>query len=187
MGNQSLLLPGISEDTASACYSSKEQVQLKHGTQAAATGQPKFSAPPLCPSLQLSTSITGVGKTTERFKKLVFSCWHPCQAATESESGWSLSQNCRGISIRECKLYAMLTTETRESITNLPKLHKALSTQTSPPYTSTGTSVPTAKSTTWGFSTAHLPSTAQVWASYPHNYQALSQVWLHRHSTAGAV
>lgn len=36
----------------------------------------------------------------------------------------------------------MLTTETRENITNLPKLHKALSTQPSPPYTSTGTQQP---------------------------------------------
>lgn len=130
MGNQSLLLSRISEYTASACYSSKEQVQLKHGTQTAATWQPKLWAVPQYPSVQWSTSITGVGWTIERYKK-VFSCWHPCQAVTVLESGWNLSQYYRGISIRES--YAILTTKTSESITNLPKLHNALSPQTSLP------------------------------------------------------
>lgn len=116
------------------------------------------SAPPQCPSLQLSTCITAQGKTTERFKKSGFSCWQPCQAATEFESGWSLSQYCRRISIRECKLYAVLTTKTSESITDLTEPHNALDTQSSPPYTSSGTSVPTAKCHNLGSSTAHLHS-----------------------------
>lgn len=120
-------------------------------------------------------------------KKSGFSCWQPCQAATEFESGWNLSQYCRRISIRECKLYAILTTKTSESITDLTEPHNALDTQSSPPYTSSGTSVPTAKCHNLGSSTAHLPSTAQAWASCSHNYQVESQVWLCRHSTAGAV
>lgn len=82
-------------------------------------------------------SWAGVGKTTERFTKPGFSCWHPCQAATEPESGWSLSHYYRGMSIRASKLYAILTTKTSESITDLTEPHNALDTQSSPPYTST--------------------------------------------------
>lgn len=127
MGNQSQSTQPVPARAARSRFS----WSMKHRQQ-----QPQDSpnsAPPQCPPLQLSTSITAQGKTTEILKKSGFSYWQPCQAATEFESGWSLSQYCRGISIRECKLYAILTTKTSESITDLTEPHNALDRQSSPP------------------------------------------------------
>lgn len=130
----------------------------------------------------------------ERFKKKkkVFSCWHSCQAATEFESGWSLSQYYRGISIRESKLYAILTTKTSESMTNLPKLHNALSIETSPPlhlhrYLSANSQVSQPGASAEAQPLHIQPAQLRFWASCSHKDQVLSQVWLCRHSTVGAV
>lgn len=59
------------------------------------------------------------------------------------------------------------------------------------PYTSTGASVPTATCQPGASVEAwplHIqPAQLRFWASCSHSYQVLSQVWLCRHSTVGAV
>lgn len=106
--------------------SSKEQVQLKHGTQATATWQPKLSALPLLYSWAL------VLLEWVRQKKKSF----PPDIPARQLQNLNLDEiwvSTTGELQLEKVSYAILTTKTSENITNLLKPHNALSTQTSLP------------------------------------------------------